>query len=83
MADEEKPAAEGEGDEPDEAAGDQAGESNAAPTHAPHPFGLPYPNHEVITIDIDALPEKPWTKPGADMTDYFNYGFDVYWRTLE
>ncbi|KAF8438718.1 Fip1 motif-domain-containing protein, partial [Terfezia claveryi] len=22
--------------------------------------------------------EKPWRKPGADVTDYFNYGFDEF-----
>ncbi|CAB4055798.1 FIP1L1 [Lepeophtheirus salmonis] len=30
------------------------------------------PAHE---LDIDSLDEKPWKKPGADITDYFNYGF--------
>jgi hypothetical protein len=25
-------------------------------------------------IDLDKLDDKPWTKPGADLTDYFNYG---------
>lgn len=27
-------------------------------------------------IDLDDLTEFPWRKPGADITDYFNYGFD-------
>jgi hypothetical protein len=27
-------------------------------------------------IDIDSLEDKPWRKPGVDMTDYFNYGFN-------
>jgi pre-mRNA 3'-end-processing factor FIP1 len=27
------------------------------------------------------LQEKPWRKPGADITDYFNYGFsEVTWN---
>lgn len=30
------------------------------------------PAHEV---DIESLEEKPWRKPGADLSDYFNYGF--------
>jgi len=30
------------------------------------------PAHE---FDIDTLEDKPWRKPGADITDYFNYGF--------
>ena len=24
--------------------------------------------------EIDALDDKPWQKPGADLSDYFNYG---------
>uniref|UniRef100_A0A0P4W519 Putative polyadenylation factor i complex subunit fip1 n=1 Tax=Rhodnius neglectus TaxID=72488 RepID=A0A0P4W519_9HEMI len=32
-------------------------------------------------FSIDALEEKPWRKPGADITDYFNYGFnEETWR---
>lgn len=27
-------------------------------------------------IAIDTFEDKPWRKPGADITDYFNYGFD-------
>lgn len=26
--------------------------------------------------NLDALEDKPWRKPGADITDYFNYGFN-------
>jgi hypothetical protein len=29
----------------------------------------------VLEIDIDALEDKGWRRPGADITDYFNYGF--------
>ena len=25
--------------------------------------------------EIDSLDDKPWQKPGADLSDYFNYGF--------
>ncbi|CAG5108745.1 Oidioi.mRNA.OKI2018_I69.chr1.g3934.t1.cds [Oikopleura dioica] len=29
----------------------------------------------------DALTDKPWQKPGADLSDYFNYGFEeTSWR---
>jgi len=31
------------------------------------------PAHE---FSVDSLEEKPWRKPGADITDYFNYGFN-------
>lgn len=27
-------------------------------------------------MDIDRLEDRPWMMPGADKTDYFNYGFD-------
>lgn len=30
----------------------------------------------LIDVDIDALPDKPWTLPGAHLADYFNYGFE-------
>ncbi|KAF7683294.1 Pre-mRNA polyadenylation factor fip1 [Astathelohania contejeani] len=29
-----------------------------------------------LEFDIDGLEDKPWRRPGADITDYFNYGFD-------
>lgn len=31
--------------------------------------------------NLDCLEDKPWRKPGADITDYFNYGFNEdTWR---
>lgn len=47
---------------------------NAIPTHK----GTGKPLTQV-NIDED-LPEndKPWRKPGADTSDYFNYGFDEF-----
>lgn len=36
------------------------------------------PAHE---YNLDSLEDKPWRKPGADITDYFNYGFnEETWR---
>ena len=29
-----------------------------------------------LTIDFDSLQHKPWLEEGADISDYFNYGFD-------
>ncbi|KAI8819578.1 Fip1 motif-domain-containing protein [Fimicolochytrium jonesii] len=31
---------------------------------------------ELINLDLDTLEEKPWRRPGADITDFFNYGFN-------
>ena len=31
------------------------------------------PAHE---FGLESLEDKPWRKPGADITDYFNYGFN-------
>ena len=30
----------------------------------------------VLEIDFDAIEDKPWNAEGADISDYFNYGFD-------
>lgn len=35
----------------------------------------------LLDIDIEGFDEKPWRKPGADITDYFNFGFnEVSWK---
>ena len=31
---------------------------------------------DIIDIDMDNFEDKPWRKPGADLTDYFNFGFN-------
>ncbi|KAI6194196.1 FIP1-like 1 protein [Aphelenchoides besseyi] len=39
--------------------------------------GQPSVNGTVIyDLDLASMEEKPWQKPGADLTDYFNYGFN-------
>jgi pre-mRNA 3'-end-processing factor FIP1 len=35
--------------------------------------GQPTYEHDILNAYKDE--EKPWKKPGADITDYFNYGF--------
>ncbi|KAM4629259.1 pre-mRNA 3'-end-processing factor FIP1 [Polymixia lowei] len=30
----------------------------------------------VLDVDVDSFEEKPWRKPGADISDYFNYSFN-------
>lgn len=32
----------------------------------------------ITQVVLENLEEKPWRKPGADITDYFNYGFDEF-----
>ena len=35
----------------------------------------------ILEIELDTIEEKQWRLPGADLTDYFNYGFDENtWR---
>lgn len=29
----------------------------------------------IYDIDLAQMEDRPWRKPGADITDYFNYGF--------
>uniref|UniRef100_A0A0R3RKV5 Pre-mRNA 3'-end-processing factor FIP1 n=1 Tax=Elaeophora elaphi TaxID=1147741 RepID=A0A0R3RKV5_9BILA len=39
--------------------------------------GTPTINGEPIyDLDLAQMEERPWRKPGADITDYFNYGFN-------
>lgn len=33
------------------------------------------PENNIYDFDLDTIKDKPWLKPGADLTDYFNYGF--------
>jgi pre-mRNA 3'-end-processing factor FIP1 len=51
---------------------------NGDPVYAP--VGKPITQ---VEIDADlAEHEKPWRRPGADQSDYFNYGFDEFtWST--
>ena len=35
----------------------------------------------ILETDLDSFEDRPWRKPGADITDYFNYGFsELTWR---
>lgn len=52
---------------------------NANPIH-------PATGKSILSTDLDAdFPsedDKPWRRPGQDITDYFNYGFDEFtWAT--
>ncbi|KAK4725788.1 hypothetical protein R3W88_030705 [Solanum pinnatisectum] len=38
-------------------------------------FSLPR-SRNILDVNIDMFEKKPWRYPGADLTDYFNFGFD-------
>ncbi|KAG2229690.1 hypothetical protein INT48_008077 [Thamnidium elegans] len=41
-----------------------------------------YNGQPITDVDLDNVEDKPWRKPGADITDYFNYGFnEISWRS--
>ncbi len=41
-----------------------------------------YDGVPVTELTLDELKDKPWRQPGADLSDYFNYGFDeISWLT--
>eukprot|EP00842_Homolaphlyctis_polyrhiza_P003114 jgi/Hompol1/3803/HPOL_003356-RA len=36
---------------------------------------------DIIDVDLEDFEDKPWRKPGADISDYFNYGFnETTWK---
>ncbi|CAO3581916.1 unnamed protein product [Absidia cylindrospora] len=40
-----------------------------------------YNGQPITEVDMDIFEDKPWRKPGADITDYFNFGFnEMSWR---
>ncbi|KAI9066452.1 hypothetical protein FKP32DRAFT_1684398 [Trametes sanguinea] len=35
----------------------------------------------ILDYDLNAMAEKPWRRPGSDLSDWFNYGFDeISWE---
>lgn len=36
----------------------------------------------LLEVDIDSFEDKPWRKPVANLSDYFNYGFSEYTRKI-
>lgn len=35
----------------------------------------------ILEVDLAALADKPWRRPGSDISDWFNYGFDeISWE---
>lgn len=56
--------------------------SVAAPVSHFDPFAPANLNGtQLFDHELDNFEDKPWRKPGADLTDYFNFGFnEVTWR---
>ncbi|RIB27065.1 Fip1 motif-domain-containing protein [Gigaspora rosea] len=38
----------------------------------------PLDGTSIYNVDLNSVEDKPWKKPGTDVTDYFNYGFNEY-----
>lgn len=40
-----------------------------------------YDGRAIFEHDINSMAEKPWRRPGSDISEYFNYGFDeISWE---
>ena len=57
--------------------------ATTAPAVAPpsHPSIEPtatgiFDGRSILELDLNALAEKQWRRPGSDISDWFNYGFD-------
>lgn len=50
----------------------------APPSHPsiePTATGI-FDGRSILELDLNALAEKQWRRPGSDISDWFNYGFD-------
>lgn len=55
----------------------------APPSHPQIDPNIPgnYEGRSIFEIDMTNLAEKPWRRPGSDLGDWFNYGFDeISWE---
>ncbi|RXW23065.1 hypothetical protein EST38_g2789 [Candolleomyces aberdarensis] len=57
--------------------------AKAPPSHPsidPTETGI-YDGRSILEYDMNALADKPWRRPGSDISDWFNYGFDeISWE---
>jgi pre-mRNA 3'-end-processing factor FIP1 len=50
------------------------------PTVDPTAIGI-LDGRSIFEVDLTAMAEKPWRRPGSDISDWFNYGFDeISWE---
>ena len=50
----------------------------APPSHPaidPSTTGV-FDGRSILEVDLNAMADKPWRRPGSDISDWFNYGFD-------
>jgi pre-mRNA 3'-end-processing factor FIP1 len=77
-----------EGQVPDQKVADGPDPSTLPPATAPpsHPKIDPsvpgtLDGRSILDVDLGAMAEKPWRRPGSDISDWFNYGFDeISWE---
>ncbi|RPD64624.1 Fip1-domain-containing protein [Lentinus tigrinus ALCF2SS1-6] len=57
--------------------------AKAPPSHPsinPSAPGM-FDGRSILEVDLNALADKPWRRPGSDISDWFNYGFDeISWE---
>lgn len=55
----------------------------APPSHPeidPDTVGM-FDGRSILEVDLGAMSDKPWRRPGSDISDWFNYGFDeISWE---
>jgi len=55
----------------------------APPSHPeidPDAVGM-FDGRSILEVDLGAMADKPWRRPGSDISDWFNYGFDeISWE---
>lgn len=40
-----------------------------------------FDGRSILEVDLAAMADKPWRRPGSDISDWFNYGFDeISWE---
>ncbi|EGO05291.1 hypothetical protein SERLA73DRAFT_174374 [Serpula lacrymans var. lacrymans S7.3] len=57
--------------------------ASAPPSHPAINPSLPgtLDGRSILEVDLNAMAEKPWRRPGSDISDWFNYGFDeISWE---
>jgi pre-mRNA 3'-end-processing factor FIP1 len=57
--------------------------ATAPPSHPSISPDLPgiLDGRSILEVDLNAMAEKPWRRPGSDISDWFNYGFDeISWE---